>query len=89
MGLPATVAHLEIGLQSALRNAGGCGPGLPLNQNRGATMQNFLKRLWQDEQGQDLTEYALLLVLIALVAAASVKVLGQAISNVMVNAAKF
>ena len=36
-------------------------------------MQNLLKRLWQDEQGQDLVEYALLLVLIALAAAATFK----------------
>jgi len=50
-------------------------------------MQNLLKRLWQDEQGQDLTEYALLLVLIALVAVTTMKTLGQAVSNVFANAA--
>jgi len=50
-------------------------------------MQNLLKRLWQEEQGQDLTEYALLLVLIALVAVTTMKTLGQAVSNVFANAA--
>jgi len=49
-------------------------------------MQNLLKRLWQDEQGQDLVEYALLLVLIALVAATTVQTLGTAISSVFTNA---
>ena len=45
-------------------------------------MQNLLKRLWQDEEGQDLVEYALLLVLIALAAAATVQTLGTAIKTV-------
>ena len=49
-------------------------------------MQNLLKRLWQDEEGQDLVEYALLLVLIALAAAATVQTLGTAIKTVFSNA---
>jgi pilus assembly protein Flp/PilA len=49
-------------------------------------MQNLLKRLWQDEEGQDLVEYALLLVLIALAAAATVQTLGTAIKTVFGNA---
>jgi Flp pilus assembly pilin Flp len=49
-------------------------------------MQNLLKRLWHDEQGQDLVEYALLLVLIALAAAATIQTLGKSISNVFSNA---
>jgi Flp pilus assembly pilin Flp len=47
----------------------------------------IFKRLWKDEQGQDLTEYALLLVLIALIAVASLKVAGQAVSDAFSNAA--
>jgi len=46
----------------------------------------LVKRLWQDESGQDLTEYGLLLVLIALVCVITIKTLGQAISNVYSNA---
>lgn len=49
-------------------------------------MQNLLKRLWQDEQGQDLVEYALLLVLIALAAAATIKTLGASVNAVFSNA---
>ena len=49
-------------------------------------MSKLAKRLWQDESGQDLTEYALLLVLIALVCVITIKTLGQAISNVYTNA---
>jgi pilus assembly protein Flp/PilA len=50
-------------------------------------MKNLLKRLWTEEEGQDLTEYALLMVLIALVAIASMKTLGTTVSNVFSNAA--
>ena len=50
-------------------------------------MKNLMKRLWQDEQGQDLTEYALLLVLIALAATAFLTDLADAINNVFSNAA--
>ncbi len=49
-------------------------------------MSKLMKRLWQDETGQDLTEYALLLVLIALVCVITIKTLGQAVSNVYSNA---
>ncbi len=49
-------------------------------------MSKLARRLWQDESGQDLTEYALLLVLIALVCVITIQSLGQAISNVYSNA---
>ena len=49
-------------------------------------MQNLLKRLWQDEQGQDLVEYALLLVLVALVAASTVTTLGRTVAAVFTSA---
>ena len=50
-------------------------------------MKTILTRLWKEESGQDLTEYALLLVLVALFAIASVKVLATAIANVYTTAA--
>lgn len=50
-------------------------------------MKQLLQRLWRNEAGQDLTEYALLVVLIALAAVASMKALATAISNVYSNAA--
>jgi pilus assembly protein Flp/PilA len=46
-----------------------------------------VRRLWKEEEGQDLTEYGLLLVLIALVAVAAMQTLGSAINNVFSNAA--
>jgi pilus assembly protein Flp/PilA len=45
-------------------------------------MKNFFVRLWKEEEAQDLTEYALLLVLIALAAIAVMSNLGVAINQV-------
>ncbi len=50
-------------------------------------MKNLLVRLWKEDEGQDLTEYALLVVLIALVAITAVTSVGTAVSNVFTNAA--
>lgn len=50
-------------------------------------MKRMLQRLWQDQEGQDLTEYALLVVLIALVCIAAIGQLGSAVENVFSNAA--
>jgi pilus assembly protein Flp/PilA len=47
----------------------------------------LLTNLWNDQSGQDLTEYALLLVLISLVAIASMKAIASAISTVFTTAA--
>jgi len=49
-------------------------------------MKKLLMKLWREEEGQDLTEYALLVVLVALVSIASVATLGKAISDVFANA---
>jgi pilus assembly protein Flp/PilA len=50
-------------------------------------MINLLLKLWKEEEGQDLTEYALLLVMLALAATATLSTLATAISGVFTNAA--
>jgi Flp pilus assembly pilin Flp len=50
-------------------------------------MRTILARLWNEEEGQDLTEYALLLVLIALASMAALTPLASAINAVFSNAA--
>ena len=50
-------------------------------------MRNILRHLWQDEEGQDLAEYGLLLVLVALSAIATMQTLASAISNTFSNSA--
>ena len=44
-------------------------------------MESALKRLWQEERGQDLVEYALLVALIALAATATMNTLGQDVNK--------
>jgi len=50
-------------------------------------MKAVLARLWKEEEGQDLTDYALLLVLVALAAIGSLGTLATAINGVFSNAA--
>lgn len=51
-------------------------------------MKNFMVRLWKEEEGQDLTEYALLLVLLALAAVGALGTLATAINNAFSAAAQ-
>lgn len=46
-----------------------------------------LKRLWQENEGQDLVEYGLLLLLVALVCVSSMQSVSSAILNLFNNAA--
>lgn len=50
-------------------------------------MKHHLLKLWKEEEGQDVTEYALLLVLISLVAIAAMSSVGVAVNGVFSNAA--
>jgi pilus assembly protein Flp/PilA len=50
-------------------------------------MKNLLKRLWREEEGQDLVEYGLLLALLALAAVTTMGTLANAIKNVFTSAA--
>jgi len=53
---------------------------------RNEQMKNILMRLWKEEEGQDLLEYALLIVLIVLVAAATINPLGTSIAGIFTKA---
>ena len=50
-------------------------------------MKELAIRLWREEEGQDLTEYALLLVLLSLAAVAFLSPLATAVNQVFSNAA--
>jgi Flp pilus assembly pilin Flp len=50
-------------------------------------MRNLVLRLWNEEDAQDLTEYALLLVLLSLAAIGSLSTIATAINGVFANAA--
>jgi len=49
-------------------------------------MKNHFVRLWKEEEGQDLVEYGLLVVLVALGAVVGMKDLAGAINGVFINA---
>ena len=50
-------------------------------------MKELVLRLYREDAGQSLTEYALLIILVVLVALATMKTLGSVICNVFGNAA--
>jgi pilus assembly protein Flp/PilA len=50
-------------------------------------MKKLMIRLWKEEEGQDLTEYALLLVLLSLAAIGALGTLASAINSVFGAAA--
>jgi Flp pilus assembly pilin Flp len=49
-------------------------------------MKNIIKRLWTEEEGQDLIEYVLLIALIALTTAATFPAVVTAITGVFTKA---
>jgi len=49
-------------------------------------MRKFFRGLWEDESGQDATEYVLLVVLIALAITAGMTVLATGINGAYTNA---
>ncbi|MGA2076092.1 MAG: Flp family type IVb pilin [Terriglobia bacterium] len=49
-------------------------------------MRIMLRRLWKEEEGQDLTEYGMLLMFIALISIAVIQGLGSIVKNVFSNA---
>lgn len=49
-------------------------------------MGELCEKLWRSEEGQDLTEYALILVLISLIAVAIVRTIGAVVHNTYSNA---
>jgi pilus assembly protein Flp/PilA len=50
-------------------------------------MATIVSRLWTDEEGQDLTEYALLVTLVALAAISAMSNLAAALSQTFSSAA--
>jgi pilus assembly protein Flp/PilA len=54
---------------------------MPTKSKGRAEMMNLMKRLWKEEQGQDLIEYALLVALVALAATAGMNALAGSINT--------
>jgi Flp pilus assembly pilin Flp len=45
-------------------------------------MNQFLTKLWSDEEGQDVAEYAVMLAVILVIVVSTVKLIGSNASNV-------
>jgi Flp pilus assembly pilin Flp len=45
-------------------------------------MNHFLTKLWSDEQGQDVAEYAMMLAVILVIVVGTVKLIGSSAGNV-------
>ena len=48
-------------------------------------MNNLLKRLWNDEQGQDIAEYSIMLAVILVIVVGTVRLIGSNAQNVFSN----
>ena len=45
-------------------------------------MSNLIRKFWQDEQGQDIAEYAVMLAVILVIVVGTVKMIGANANNV-------
>ncbi|HEX8817529.1 MAG TPA: Flp family type IVb pilin [Terriglobales bacterium] len=45
-------------------------------------MKNLLQRLWSDEQGQDIAEYAVMLAVVLVIVIGTVRLIGSNANNV-------
>ena len=52
---------------------------------RKGTKMNLLSRMWSNDEGQDLIEYALMLTLILLVSVAAIQGIGTQVSNIFTS----
>ncbi|MGO9168414.1 MAG: Flp family type IVb pilin [Candidatus Sulfotelmatobacter sp.] len=45
-------------------------------------MDNFLRKLWADEEGQDIAEYAVMLAVILVIVVGTIQLIGSNANNV-------
>jgi len=50
-------------------------------------MKQTLRKLWQDEQGQDIAEYAVMLAVILIIVIGTIKLIGSSANGVFSNVA--
>ncbi|HWY22686.1 MAG TPA: hypothetical protein VNX26_15775 [Candidatus Acidoferrum sp.] len=48
-------------------------------------MANFLQKLWNDESGQDIAEYAVMLAVILVIVVGTIRLIGSNANNVFSN----
>jgi pilus assembly protein Flp/PilA len=57
----------------------------PFTKNYGGEMTQLIRKMWSDDEGQDLIEYALMLTLILLVSVAAIQGIGTKVSQIFTN----
>ena len=50
-------------------------------------MQNFLHRIWSEEEGQDIAEYAVMLAVILVLVVGTIRLIGSNANNAFSNVA--
>jgi Flp pilus assembly pilin Flp len=55
--------------------------------NSGGSMAKLMKRLWSEEQGQDIAEYAVMLAVILVLVVGTVRLIGGSSNNVFSSVA--
>ena len=50
-------------------------------------MQSFIKRLWADDRGQDIAEYAVMLAVILVIVVGTIRLVGSNANNVFSSVA--
>ena len=64
-----------------------CNLGIMIAIPGGHTMLNFMKRIWSEEQGQDIAEYAVMLAVILVLVVGTVRLIGSNANNAFSNVA--
>jgi len=57
------------------------------NTDTGGSMAKLMKRLWSDEHGQDIAEYAVMLAVILVLVVGTVRLIGGSSNNVFSSVA--
>ena len=55
------------------------------NSKETEPVANFLKNLWNDESGQDIAEYAVMLAVILVIVVGTIRLIGSNANNVFSN----
>jgi Flp pilus assembly pilin Flp len=61
---------------------GRCGLRYRIETRGGANMTNFLGKLWSQEEGQDIAEYAVMLAVILVIVVGTLRLIGGSANNV-------
>jgi Flp pilus assembly pilin Flp len=70
-----------------LTSASSPGMIIALQSNIGGSMVKFMQRLWSEEEGQDIAEYAVMLAVILVLVVGTVRLIGGSSNNVFSSVA--